>query len=576
MRKKLLSTLAMLMVCSMSLTACSSSKTTSSESTNASTESSSESSVDASTESSSESSVDASELGFTLAEDQTLRLNLGADPLTLDPQLNSAADGSHIINNTYEGLMREVDGEIVPGIAESYTVSEDGLVYTFTLRDSKWSDGEPLTAKDFEFAWKRGANPALASEYMYIFESANILNAGEIGKGKMSIDELGVKALDDKTLEVTLSVPTEYFLQLACYPTLMPVREDVVDNDGVWAKDPSKIVSNGPFVLTEYKMGDQLVLSKNENYWNAEEVTLEKIICYMIVDESTAHTKYTSGQLDINEFIPADEMPKLIAEDPTFYILDKVGTYYYAFNMNNEAIKDVRVRKALSLAINREQIVNEVTRSGQVVAHGFMPDAVSDHEGNAFNETAGTYDVVDKGDVEAAKALLAEAGYPDGAGLPEIEILYNTSESHKKIAEALQEMWKQNLGINVKLTNQEWAVFQETTNNNEFDSLARRGWIGDYNDPQTMLEIFETNNGQNVGRYSSAEFDAAMTASRKTTGAERMEYLFQAHDILMEDMPIIPIYYYSYPIMIQDTVEGWEITPMSKMWLGHAKMVVVE
>lgn len=561
MRKKLLNTLAMLMVCSMSLTACSSSKQTSSDSAQSAAGS---------------TSTEASEVGFTLAEDQTLRLNLGADPLTLDPQLNSASDGSHVINNTFEGLMREVDGEIIPGIAESYTVSEDGLVYTFTLRDSKWSDGEPLTAKDFEFAWKRGANPATASEYMYIFESANLLNAKAIATGEKSIDELGVKALDDKTLEVTLSVPTEYFLQLACYPTLMPVREDVVDNDGLWAKDASKVVSNGPFVLTEYKMGDQIVLSKNENYWNAENVTLNKIILYMIVDESTAHTKYTSGELDINEYIPADEIPKLIAEDPTFYVLDKVGTYYFAFNMNNEALQDVRIRKALSLAVNREQIVNEVTRGGQIVAHGFMPDAVTDHEGKPFNETAGDYGVSDKGDVEAAKALLAEAGYPDGAGLPEIEILFNTSESHKKIAEALQEMWKQNLGINVKLTNQEWAVFQETTNNNQFKDLARRGWIGDYNDPQTMLEIFETTNGQNIGRYSSAEFDSEMAASRQTTGAERMEHLFKAHDILMEDMPMIPVYYYSYPIMVSDSVEGWQMTPLSKIWLGDAKMVVAE
>ncbi len=567
MRKKLLSTLAMLMIASMSLVGCSSNAPKSSIGGEEGT---------TSVETTDGSEAGDSELNFTLASDQTLRLNLGADPLTLDPQLNSAADGGHIINNTYEGLMREVDGEIVPGIAESYTVSEDGLVYTFKLRESKWSDGQPLTAKDFEFAWKRGANPETASEYMYLFESANILNAGEIGKGNKSIDELGVKALDDYTLEVTLSTPTEYFLQLVCFPTMMPVRADVVDNDGAWAKDPAKIVSNGPFVLTEYKMGDQLVLSKNSNYWKAEDVTLEKIICYMIVDESTAHTKYTAGELDVNEFIPADEMPKLMAEDPTFYILPKIGTYYFAFNMNNEALQDARIRKALSLAINREQIVNEVTRSGQIVAHGFMPDGVTDHEGNPFNETAGDYGVADKGDVETAKALLAEAGYPDGAGLPEIEILYNTGESHKKIAEALQEMWKQNLGVNVKLTNQEWAVFQETTNNNQFDSLARRGWIGDYNDPQTMLEIFESNNGQNIGRYNNPQFDAEMAASRTTTGAERMEHLFKAHDILMEDMPMIPVYYYSYPIMVQDTVEGWEITSTSKMWFGDAEMVVAE
>jgi len=558
MKKKLTVVLATVMAC-VSFAGCGSSSTSSTPST------------------SGETSVEVSSDGeYTLASEQTLKVNLGADPLTLDPQLNSASDGSNVINNAYEGLLRDSGEELIPGIAESYTVSEDGLVYTFTLRDAKWSDGKPVTAGDFEFAWKRGADPKTASEYMYIFESANILNAKEVGKGEKSIDELGVKAIDDKTFEVTLSVPTDFFTQLCAYPTMMPVRADMVDNEGAWAKDPAKAISNGPFVLSEYKMGDQLVYVKNENYWDAENIVLDKIVYYMIVDESTAHTKYTAGELDVNEFIPADEMPKLIAEDPTFYILPKIGTYYYAFNMNTPELQDARVRKALALAIDKEQIVNEVTRSGQIAATGFMPESVLDHEGKSFAETSGDYGLSTKANVEEAKALLAEAGYPEGQGLPEIEILYNTSESHKKIAEAIQEMLKQNLGVSVKLTNQEWAVFQETTNNNQFDHMARRGWIGDYNDPQTMLEIFESTNGQNIGRYSNPEFDNAMALSRQTTGAERMEYLHEAHDILMEDMPMIPIYYYSYPIMVQDTVADWAMTSASKMWFGDAKMVVVE
>lgn len=513
---------------------------------------------------------------FTLSEDQTLRVNLGGDPLTLDPQLNSASDGSHVINNAYEGLLREVDGEMVPGIAESYTVSEDGLVYTFKLREAKWSDGQPVTAGDFEFAWKRGADPKTASEYMYIFESANILNASEIAKGEKSIDELGVKAIDDQTLEVTLSIPTDFFTQLCAYPSMMPVRADMVDDEGGWAKEPAKAISNGPFVLSEYKMGDQLIYVKNENYWNADNVTLDKIIYYMIVDESTSYTKYAAGELDINEFIPTDEMARLNAEDPTFYVLPKMGTYYFAYNMNTPALQDVRVRQALALAVDREQIVKEVSRGGEIAATGFMPTSVSDHEGKSFAEVAGDFGLGTKADAEAAKALLAEAGYPNGEGLGEIEILYNTNEKNKQIAEAVQEMIKQNLGITVKLTNQEWAVFQETTNNNQFDHLARRGWIGDYNDPQTMLEIFESTNGQNIGRYASETFDMEMAESRKTTGGERMEHLYNAYEILMEDMPILPVYYYSYPIMVQDSVEDWEITSVSKMWLGDVKMVEVE
>lgn len=563
MKKKLTLGLAMIMASSMALAGCASKTETTGGTATGSEATTGETGTD-------------SDEDYVLAADQTLRYNLGADPLTLDPQLNSATDASHIINNVFEGLMREKDGEVVPGIAESYTLSEDGLVYTFTLRDATWADGQPVTAGDFEFAWKRGANPATASEYMYLFESANILNAGAIAKGEKSIDELGVKAIDDKTLEVTLSAPTDYFLGLTGFATLMPVREDMVDDEGAWAKDTAKYIGNGPFKMSEYKMGDQIVLVKNENYWNAENVNLEKIVMYMIVDESTAHTRYTAGELDVNELIPTDEIPTLIAEDPTFYIMPKIGTYYYAFNMNNEALKDARVRQALSLAINREQIVKEVTKGGQKVAYGFMPEGITDNEGKSFTETAGDYGVNPKGDVEKAKALLAEAGYPDGAGLPEIEILYNTSESHKLIAEAMQEMWKQNLGINVKLTNQEWAVFQETTNNNAFDSLARRGWIGDYNDPQTMLEIFESTNTQNIGRYSSETFDTEMQLSRETMGAERMEHLYKAHDILMEDMPIIPVYYYVTNMMIQDSVHDLELTSTSKLWFGDAEMIEVQ
>lgn len=547
MKKKLILALTMLMACTMSFVGCGQSK---GQSTVVEAESQSEP---------------------VLSQDQTLRMNIGSDPLTLDPQLNSSSDGSHIINNAYEGLMREINGEFMPAIAESYTVSEDGLVYTFHLRDAKWSDGKPVTAYDFEYAWRRGVDPATASEYMYIFASANILNADAVSRGEKPLEELGAKALDEKTFEVTLNVPTDFFLQICAYPALMPVREDMVDDTGAWAKDPSKAISNGPFVLAEYKIGDQLVYVKNENYWNAGEVTLEKLIYYMVVDESTAYTKFTAGELDINEFVPADEIPRLIAEESSFHVLPKIGTYYLGFNMNTPVLQDVRVRKALSLAINREEIVNEVTKAGQTAATGYMPDTVVDHQGKLFSEQAGDY-FPSSGDVEKAQALLAEAGYANGEGFPEIEILYNTSESHKKIAETVQEMLKQNLGISVKLTNQEWAVFQETTNKNEFDYLARRGWTGDYNDPQTMLEIFESTNGQNIGRYSNPEFDKEMALSKQTTGDERSSHLYKAYDILMQDLPIIPIYFYTYPIMVQESVVGWEMTSTAKIWLGYVKM----
>jgi oligopeptide transport system substrate-binding protein len=271
--------------------------------------------------------------GNTSTDDGELAWNLGSDPKTLDPQLNSASDAGDILTNLYEGLMREVDGKLVNGMADSYEVSEDGLVYTFTLKDAKWSDGEPVTAGDFEFGWKRAMNPETASEYSFIMESASIKGAAEYIGGTGSADEVGVKALDDKTLEVTLTAPTEYFLGLTGFYTFMPVREDVVDVEGIWAKDPAKAISNGPFKLSEYKAGDKIVLVKNENYWNADSVKLNTITASMIVEDSTMLTAYQNNELDIIDTMPSAEIAKLQAEDPTFKVLPTIGTYYYIFNL---------------------------------------------------------------------------------------------------------------------------------------------------------------------------------------------------------------------------------------------------
>ncbi len=409
-------------------------------------------------------------------------------------------------------------------------------------------------------------------------ESGNIKNAAKIIAGELPKEELGVKAIDEKTLEVTLEQPTDFFLSLTAFPTYMPVRADVVDSEGAWAKDPSKAISNGPFKLAEYTMGDQLVLVKNEEYWNADSIKLEKIIGKMIVDSSTYFTAYNSGEIQIITDPPAEEIPRLVAEDPTFYSVPQIGTYFYVLNLNNELYKDARVRQALSLAIDRKQIVEQVVRGGQEPTVGFMPPGIKDNDGNDFSEIAeAKLNLAPvEGDVEKAKQLLAEAGYPNGEGFPEIEIMYNTGSGHQIIAEAIQEMWKKNLNINVKLTNQEWAVFQETRNNIAYSDIARHGWIGDYADPQTMLEIFETGSPQNNGAYSNAEFDAHMKASRTATGKERMDHLYAAYEILTNDLPMIPIYHYVNNVMVKDSVQGWEFNPLGKFWFGDAQIVEAE
>ncbi len=470
------------------------------------------------------------------AVEQVLYWNVGSEPKTLDPGLNAANDGGNVINNMFEGLMREVDGQIQPGIAESYTVSDDQLVYTFTIRDTKWSDGQAITANDFEYSWNRVLDPETASEYSWIFDEANVDS---------------FKAIDEKTFEVTLKAPTPYFLGLTAFYTFFPVRQDAVEAgaDGAWAVDPAKSIVNGPFMLESYRNGDKMILVKNPNYWRADQVKLERIEGLMIVDQATALTGYEAGQIQVIDDMPSAEIPRLLAEDPTFMIMPQDGVYYYALNTTVAPMDNEKVRRALILAIDRTAIVETVTKSGQIPATNMVSQASRDDEGNVFSDRAGDYGIpVDGSGVEEAKALLAEAGYPDGAGFPELEIMYNTSESHKAIAEAIQEMWKQNLNINVTLTNQEWAVFQDTRKQGNFQ-IARSGWIGDYSDPMTYLGMFVSGSPMNYSRWENADYDALLETAKTQSPAERFASQ-QALDMVMEGSAYMPIYYYTDPIMV--------------------------
>jgi oligopeptide transport system substrate-binding protein len=518
------------------------------------------------------------------AEDKemVLRWNLGSDPKTIDPQLNSASDGGDIINNTFEGLMREVNGKLQPAMAESYEVSDDGLTYTFKLRDAKWSDGKPVTAHDFEYAWKRALNPETGSEYA--FQMFYIKGGQEYFEGKGKVEDVAVKALDDKTLEVTLNAPTPYFLNLTSFYTYMPARKDVVEKDPEgWAKNPELAVSNGPFKLAEYSTGDKIVLVKNENYWNVDAVKLDKIVASMIVDQSTQLTAYESGELDAIDEVPTQEIPRLLAEEPTFQILPLLGTYYYIFNVDKEPTNDVRVRKALALAIDRKAITEQVTKGGQKPATGYVPEGLFLSDGREFREVAGDYGIdPNKAQVEEARKLLAEAGYPNGEGFPTLELVYNTSENHKAIAEAIQEMWKQNLGINVTLTNQEWAVFQDTRHQGNF-SIARAGWLADYADPMTFLDMWTSYSGNNDAQWrwqkyesdtklnpSNKKFDELIEKSKTITGAERDKTLLEAEKIMMDEMIVMPIYYYTDPTLVKEYVKDWEKTPLGHWYFGNA------
>jgi oligopeptide transport system substrate-binding protein len=514
--------------------------------------------------------------------EQVMTFNLGADPKSVDPQLNSATDGGIVVNNTFEGLMRvDANGKPQPAGAESVDISDDKMTYTFHLRkDAKWSDGKPVTAADYKYAWSRALDPAVASEYS--FQLYYIKGGQEFFEGKGTKEDIGLEALDDFTFKVTLKAPTAYFLNLVTFYTFMPVRQDAVEQkpEG-WAKDPSITLSNGPFKISEYHMNDKVILVPNEYYWNRDSVKLDKITMTMIVDHGTAMTAYDSNEIDVLDAgqVPTPEIPKRQVEDPTFHIVPYLGTYYYIFNVNKAPTNDINVRKALTLAIDREQIVTEVTKGGQQPATGFVPTGLVDSQGNDFRATAGDYGISTTADIEKAKEYLAKAGYPNGEGMAPVELIYNTNESHKAVAEAIQEMWKKNLGIEVNLVNQEWAVFQDTRHYGNFE-VARAGWIGDYNDPMTFLDLWTSYSGNNDAQWNykkgdfpeNKKFDALIENSKVAQDLDRDKDLYGAEKIMMDELITMPIYYYTGVIMVKDKVKNWERDILGTWYFGNIEI----
>jgi len=497
----------------------------------------------------------------------TLYWNLASSgPKTIDPALNGATDGGDVISNLYEGLVREQAGVVKPGIAESWEISDDGKTVTFKLRDSLWSDGSRLTAHDFEYSWKRAMDPATASEYSWIWEYTNVVGAQNVAEGKGSLEDVGIKVLDDYTLQVELSNPTSYFISLVAFYHFMPVKQSSVEAgpDGIWASDPELAISNGPFKLAEYTIGEGLRMEKNPNYWKADNVKLSAIEVAFIDDFTTAYTAYQAGEFDFLNDVPPSEIPRLIAENPEFYAFPLLGTYYYNFNLDLDMWKDERVRRALTLAIDREKIC-EIEGRGSIPAAGFVPVGFIDHQGNDFAETAASSGIpTDGSGIEEAKRLLAEAGYPNGEGFPKFTIIYNTSENHQLVAEVVQEMWKTNLGIETDLINQEWAVFQDTRKQGEYE-VSRGGWLTDFMDPMGLLAIFQVDNDYNDTNYNNSTFDELVSYANKTIGAEHFEALYEAEKILMTDLPIAPVYHYTEIYLSSPQVKNWTRSVLSAL-----------
>ena len=535
-----------------------------------------------------------------------ITVNIASEPQTIDPALNSAVDGAIMINHMFEGLMRWEDSGVETagsdgtctnaqlgyGQAESYekVANEDGTVtYTFHLRDGiMWSDGQPVTASDFVYSWQRLVDPATAADYSYMIDcvvgASEIIygtSTGEVDAEGNEIIEyaepstLAVSAPDDQTFVVTITSDLPYFTEICAFPATFPVREDIV-SDAQWTYDPATYISNGAYKMTSRVTNSEIVMEPNEHYYGVEDLGPDKITFKLMDDANAMLSGFNSGELDFIENMPTDEVAGLLASGD-LKIVDYIGTYYVCYQTQKEPFDDPLVREAFTLAIDRTYIVEQITQTGQVEAGGFVPAGVYDAEGatgDDFRTVGGDYYAPTDADYEAncerARELLAEAGYPNGEGFPVVTYLYNTDDSHKAVGEALQNMWQTVLGVTVQLDNQEWATFLQTRKDGDY-SIARNGWIADYNDPMSFLDMWLTGGGNNDAQYANPEYDALIQQAKASTDpAERMQLMHDAEDIIIgQDYALCPLYFYTQKYMLADGITGMYYTPLGYFFFDH-------
>lgn len=490
------------------------------------------------------------------AEGKQLSVQIGPDPETIDPALNSAVDGGNMILHAFECLLTiDKDGQIAPGQAETWESSKDGLTWTFHLRDGlKWSDGSDLTANDFVYSWKRVCDPMVAAPYaetvLGMVEGFDEAVAG-------NLDALQVSAPDDSTFEVKLSAPCTFFESLAAFATLSPVQQATVEANGdAWAVDASTYISNGPFYVTEWVPGSHIIMSKNPYYWNADAVKLGSIKFNLIEDSNAAYSAYQSGEVLMIKDVPTEEIPSLTGNED-FFVDPIIGTYYISYNTQIEPFNNLLVRKALNLAIDREYVANTIMQGTYSPATNFMGPGWIDTDGSSFMENAngGEPYMSANADIEGALAALEEAGYPNGEGLPVLHYSTNDAGYHKPVAEYLQSAWAE-IGITLEVEVVEWSSFTPMRRNGDYE-IARNGWVGDYADPSNMLDLLYSTNGNNDGKFSNADYDAAMDVARSTVDPqERSAALHQAEDIMMSEYACIPLAYYNDFWLQSPKIEG--------------------
>ncbi len=491
-------------------------------------------------------------------KDKILLVGNASDPATLDPALATGFPEYRILSALYEGLLRADTKtlEPLPAAAKSWSVSGDGKIYTFKIDElAKWSDGSKVSASDFVYAWQRILDPALGAEYasmLFPLKNARKINSGELSDFSM----LGAKALSDSVLRVELERPLPYFASLLYHPAYFPIKRELVEKfgarrmrEGLWCR-PGNLVSNGPFMLSEWKINDKVGVRKNPNFRDAKNVHLNGIEFFPISNINTEDRAFRAGQLHVTESISPIRIESIKRDMPGALRRDEwFGLYYYAFNTRVPPFDNPKVRRALSMAIDRKAIIDAFLKAGQKPALNFVPSNCDSYK--PIPES------LIKEDIDSARKLLAEAGYPEGKGFPEFRIVYNTSEQHKPIAEAIQQMWRDNLGISAQLYNMSWPAYLGARRSGDFE-VMRASWIGDFAAPEAFLGIFESSSGLNHTGFSSAMFDSLLARSEESKDKEaRLRLLAGAEKILMDSSPIIPIYFYSKVYLLSEHVKNW-------------------
>ena len=495
-----------------------------------------------------------------LADVQELHRGNAAEPNSLDPHRAEGVPSANILRDLFEGLTTEApDGRVVPGVAERWTISSDGLRYRFHLReDARWSNGDPVTAEDFAFSLRRSVDPATGSNYSKVFEP--VRNAGEIIAGRLPADALGVAAVDQRTLDIELEHPAPYLLGLLTHSSAYPVHRPSVEQHGQAFARAGRLIGNGAYRLDEWVIQSRIALVRNPHYWNDDQTVIERVVYYPSENQASEFKRYRAGELHWTDVIPKNQVRWIrehLAEE--FRASPYLGTYYYGFNLDREPFRDApALRKALALAIDRETLTGKLLATGELPAYGWVPPGIHGYPRVELPWA----DWSPERRLAEARRLYAEAGYTRERPL-RVELRYNTQDDHRKIAIAVAYMWRRALGVETTLINQEWKVFLQNRRFGRVTEVFRAAWISDYSDPYSFLELFRSDNNLNDTGYRNPRYDALLAdASNEPEAGRRSALMAQAEAVLLEDLPIAPIYHYVSARLVKPSVRGWQANPL--------------